>query len=420
VSDRRIDELARAASEAASRGALDNAAALWQQVLSLAPGHPRALLFTGQHALKKGDTARARVLIEQAGASAPNDPIVWLNLSFVHRATGDARAEMAALQRALAVDPYCFMALLAQGALLEREGNRKQAARVYKGALQIAPPEDRLLPNVRASLAQARAVINDCTRELDAFMAARLSNNGADNSVRMDEARKALVGSGKIYKSEASLLHIPRLPAIPFFDRSLFSWFAALEAQTDAIREELIGLLKARKGDFQPYMHYPAGTPLNQWVELNNSLRWSALYLWKEGSPVPEHAALCPRTMKAFESVPLARIPKAEPIVMFSALEPRTTIPAHTGISNARAVVHLPLIVPEKCRFRVGAEVREWKEGELWAFDDTMEHEAVNDSDQLRVILIFNIWNPFLDEAEQAAAAQMISGFYEFYGEQPE
>jgi aspartate beta-hydroxylase len=61
----------------------------------------------------------------------------------------------------------------------------------------------------------------------------------------------------------------------------------------------------------------------------------------------------------------------------------------------------LPLIVPEGCRYRVGFEWREWRVGETLIFDDTIEHEAINDSDELRVVLIFDLWNPFLTIPER-------------------
>jgi aspartyl/asparaginyl beta-hydroxylase (cupin superfamily) len=89
------------------------------------------------------------------------------------------------------------------------------------------------------------------------------------------------------------------------------------------------------------------------------------------------------------------------PNAMFSALAPHTEIPPHTGETNARLVVHLPLIVPEKCSYRVGFEHRTWTEGELLIFDDTIEHTARNDSDALRVVLIFDVWNPLLAPEER-------------------
>ncbi len=68
---------------------------------------------------------------------------------------------------------------------------------------------------------------------------------------------------------------------------------------------------------------------------------------------------------------------------------------------NCRFVCHLPLIVPPGCGFRVGAETREWRVGELLVFDDSVEHEAWNDSDHDRLVLIFDIWQPELSLEER-------------------
>ena len=61
-------------------------------------------------------------------------------------------------------------------------------------------------------------------------------------------------------------------------------------------------------------------------------------------------------------------------------------------------MVHLPLIVPEDCSFRVGGETRNWVPGEAFAFDDTIEHEAWNRSNRDRAILIIVAWNPYLSD----------------------
>jgi aspartyl/asparaginyl beta-hydroxylase (cupin superfamily) len=101
-------------------------------------------------------------------------------------------------------------------------------------------------------------------------------------------------------------------------------------------------------------------------------------------------------------------IPHASPNAMFSLLAPHTTIPPHVGVNNTRLLCHLGLMVPEGCWFRVGGETRPWREGEAFIFDDTVEHEAANPSDQLRVVMIFDIWHPDLAPAEQAAVAALI------------
>jgi len=83
---------------------------------------------------------------------------------------------------------------------------------------------------------------------------------------------------------------------------------------------------------------------------------------------------------------------------------------------NARLICHLPLIVPAGCGFRVGNEVREWRQGEMWAFDDTIEHEAWNNSDEWRVILLFEIWRPELTDEERELVAAMLEAVDTYRG----
>ena len=70
---------------------------------------------------------------------------------------------------------------------------------------------------------------------------------------------------------------------------------------------------------------------------------------------------------------------------------------------NARLICHLPLVVPNGCAMRVGSETRSWTEGKLTIFDDTVEHEAWNKSPDTRVVLLFDIARPELDEDEMQA-----------------
>ena len=81
-------------------------------------------------------------------------------------------------------------------------------------------------------------------------------------------------------------------------------------------------------------------------------------------------------------------------MALFSVLEPGTHIPPHNGMLNTRLICHLPLIVPPGCRLRVGSETRTVEAGKTMIFDDSMEHEAWNDSGETRVVLLFEIWRP--------------------------
>jgi aspartyl/asparaginyl beta-hydroxylase (cupin superfamily) len=123
--------------------------------------------------------------------------------------------------------------------------------------------------------------------------------------------------------------------------------------------------------------------------------------------------------MAAIGKLPQAEVPLRSPTALFSVLQPHTHIPPHTGVANFRLLVHLPLILPGHCRFRVGSETREWRLGEAWVFDDTIEHEAWNDSDETRVILICDIWNPWLSPDERRAIANVIAATDAYNGTIP-
>jgi aspartate beta-hydroxylase len=71
--------------------------------------------------------------------------------------------------------------------------------------------------------------------------------------------------------------------------------------------------------------------------------------------------------------------------------------------------MHLPLIVPPDCALNiVGGASHHWKEGELMMFDDTFEHEAWNRSDQPRLIVLMDCWNPHLSGPEKMAVKQLV------------
>jgi aspartate beta-hydroxylase len=232
---------------------------------------------------------------------------------------------------------------------------------------------------------------------------------------RVDDCLGAVLGKNRIYVQQPTYTHFPRLPAIQFYDREDFPWLTRVEQATDDIRAELQTVLADARGQFVPYLQHAPDLPLNQWKELNQSRRWSSLFLVKDGERYEANIARCPKTVAALAAAPQINIPQRGPTSFFSLLEPRTHIPPHTGTTNIRLTVHIPLIVPPRCRFRVGTQVREWQPGTAFIFDDTIEHEAWNDSDEDRVILIFDIWNPLLTPAEQALMTAATAAIAEFY-----
>jgi aspartyl/asparaginyl beta-hydroxylase (cupin superfamily) len=181
-----------------------------------------------------------------------------------------------------------------------------------------------------------------------------------------------------------------------------------VEAGADVIRSELQAVMAGERAELIPYVQYDDHLPMDQWRPLNRSRDWTAIHLLRNGAEVDANSRYCPRTMQLLRDIPQPDIPGASPNAMFSLLAPQTAIPPHSGINNARLVCHLPLIVPEGCWFRVGAEVRQWQPGTAFVFDDTIEHEACNPSDELRVVLIFDVWHPDLTVAERDAVAALV------------
>jgi tetratricopeptide (TPR) repeat protein len=370
-----------------------------------------------RQALAVGDIPLALEKLKTAVDLEPKSHALWLNYAAALRQAGRLEAGLAAVDEALKLDPRSFNALLARGVLLDRAGRQIEAGQAYKTAL-LFTPKAGTDPATQTAIARAQAVAADYDQgraaAIDqALQTARESKatNGGRNIERFVEFT---AGRAKMFTPQPSQYFFPGLASQEFYDRALFPWLEQLEAKTAAITAELTTALEQRPDLVAPYVNEPDTVPIDQWRELNRSTAWSALHIIKHGAQQPYAQDLFPKTLEALALLPQPVVPGRTPSAMFSALQPRTRIPAHVGVSNARLVLHLPLIVPPNCGFRVGSETRSWKVGEAWVFDDTIDHEAWNDSDELRVILIADIWNVFMTEDERAAYTAVVTAIDTF------
>jgi aspartyl/asparaginyl beta-hydroxylase (cupin superfamily) len=388
--------------------------------LARAPNQPIVLNAAGGHMMRSGDARRARELYERATAVDSGSKVLWLNLATACRSLGDKKAESVALEKALGVEPRYVPALLQKAELMERLDNPKAAATVYQAALDCVASGTPVAQNMAAALTHAQAVVNANTRTLEAFLeqelaSVRQQHAGADQQ-RYDACRDVFLRKRRVYTHEPKGFLFPYLPAIEFFRREDFPWLDALEAATDDIAAEALAALAGDRAGFKPYVDFPATAPVDQWAPLNHSLDWSVYNLLDDGAPVSDHIDKCPKTAAVLAQLPLCDIPDYAPGAYFSVLKPRTRLPAHTGTTNTRSIVHLPLAIPEGCGFRVGSQVRAWQKGKAWVFDDTIDHEAWNDSDRIRIVLIFDIWNPLLTAAERDLVRGLTVGLGRYYG----
>lgn len=374
-------------------------------------------------AMAAGDLVGAEAALLQAVAVSPQFLPAWLNLAAVRRQRNDLQGAFEAVQQALVLDGRNFGALLMSATMLEREGHHVPAALAYGAALHNAPPDETLDAATLQAVQRGREVHGAYTRQLGDHIRSTIAEAEAGCTAaerrRLDSFISTTLRVQPRYQQSPSDYYYPGLPPIQFYERSEFPWLQDFEAQTDAIRGELSNALQEHQADFKPYIHYGEHMPLDQWRELNHSPRWSSYEFYKEASPIEERCQRAPHTFRAVQALPQAFVPRRSPVAMYSALQPHTRIPPHTGVANFRLVVHLPLVLPPGCGFRVGSETREWRIGEAWVFDDTIEHEAWNDSDEPRYILICDIWSPRLSPEERAAIAGVIAATDKFNGTVP-
>lgn len=362
-------------------------------------------------AAASGDLARARQLLRSAAKERRDDPDLWLRFAAVCRAQGDVDAALAATGEALKADPLNFLALLLRANLLEKSG-ADGADEAYGRALAQRPEGD-LPAQVAGIVAHAEARYRSYQEASDRALAEAVEKAAiglsADEAARLARFRTNACRLTTVFHSQPTDYHYPGLAEREYHERSRFDWLERLEAATDAIAEEFAAVAAAEHAELVPYVQYPEDVPLRQWKELNNSREWTAIHLLRNGEVVEANARHCPRTMAMVASLPQPDIENVSPNAMFSLLAPGAHIPPHVGIANTRLVCHLPLIVPEGCWFRVGAETRPWRRGEAWVFDDTIEHEAMNESKALRVILIVDVWHPDLGERERAGVRTLVA-----------
>jgi len=361
----------------------------------------------GLAALARGDAKGARALFEQAITQPGAPPSCWIGLSRSCLALGESDAALEAVDHALSLDPRDIRALLLKADLYAGRRDERTASTFYAAALRQASALQSGPSDLISDIRRAKAAMDRYARNYEAHLRARIADSGFDaerSSRRFAQSVDLVLGKKRVYLQQPSQYYFPELPQIQFYDRKDFAWAGAIEASTDDIRGELMDVLKDDSA-FTPYVETVPNRPPPDDPSMADNPNWGAYFLWKDGQPVAEHIARCPKTARAIEAAPLCRISNRAPSVLFSRLKPGTRIPPHVGYINARLICHLPLIVPEKCVFRVGNDARQWREGEMLLFDDTIEHEARNDSNKTRVVLIFDIWRPELSEEERRLVA---------------
>jgi hypothetical protein len=200
-------------------------------------------------------------------------------------------------------------------------------------------------------------------------------------------------------KQRPHLFYIPELSAKPVHDNNNFLWSKFVEGHFSEMTSEFSELLNLIKSKGTPYLD--DGYKHGAFDALAGSENWTALSLFKDGVANSALLALMPKTAAILEQLPLYKLDENPFEVFFSLLKAGQHITPHFGQSNHSLTVHLPIVVPKGGYLTVADQKIFWQKGKVIIFDDSFEHEAINPSNEDRVVLIFSIWHPGLTKVEQ-------------------
>jgi Aspartyl/Asparaginyl beta-hydroxylase len=194
--------------------------------------------------------------------------------------------------------------------------------------------------------------------------------------------------------------YVPGLTAKEFWNTDDFDWCGKLASKYKAIRDEF----KSVTADMDTLVAQGNNIWAGALSEDASSYGedWKTLVLMNRGIWDPINANLFPVTAKAVHE---SGVPAVE--VFFASMKPNTNIKLHSDFTNFVLTSHLPIDIPysgeNKCRLSIGDTVRQWINGDVMLFDTSIMHDAINESDKMRYILMLRVWHPDLTEAERQA-----------------
>lgn len=194
--------------------------------------------------------------------------------------------------------------------------------------------------------------------------------------------------------------YVPGLTIREFWENDSFEWTQKLTSKYKAIRKEFLDVTANMARLQQEGNNIWAGALTED--ASSYGLGWKTLVLMDRSRWDPVNVNLFPVTAKAVHD---AGVPAVE--VFFASLQPDSKIKPHSDFTNFVLTSHLALDIPysgeNKCRIRIGDTTRQWINGQLMVFDTSLMHDAVNESDKTRYILMMRIWHADLTPVERDA-----------------
>ncbi|MEP5766682.1 MAG: aspartyl/asparaginyl beta-hydroxylase domain-containing protein [Halieaceae bacterium] len=408
-----IEQLAQQADQFSQRGDLESTARVCREILALDAGHIPSLRFLADLSLQSGNLEQAEQGMRKLLALKPQEADLYSQLGQILYRQKKLPEAVEVYQQYWQLKPRSVMIHLALGNLYAELGDIDKAAQLFSLAEALDGKVLKLWrdPDANPGVQQmSKTAWETLCKHHTALHVDTVEALGDEQAIgRIRDAVWPLLDEREVRyahdKQNAQVFYI-QYPQEPYFyERESFGWCEALEAQFEDLRAEILQGLDVQ-ADGAPYLGDGHKLEGEQWAPLVNTLNWASVHLYSRGVANPKVAGKFPKTEAALKQLPLATF-RGNPMEVFiSVLAPNTHIPEHYGVSSAILTVHLPISVPEGCGLKVNTETRVPEEGKILAFDDTWEHSAWNNSDQQRVVLIFELWNPQLSEIEKEAVLQ--------------
>uniref|UniRef100_A0A7R9ZR46 Aspartyl/asparaginy/proline hydroxylase domain-containing protein n=1 Tax=Craspedostauros australis TaxID=1486917 RepID=A0A7R9ZR46_9STRA len=194
--------------------------------------------------------------------------------------------------------------------------------------------------------------------------------------------------------------YVPGLSITPFWNPEDFEWAKYLESHYATMYKEFKDVTR----DMQKLQKQGNNIWAGALTEDASAygLGWKTLVLMDRGRWDPDNVNLFPTISQTVRD---SGVPATE--VFFASMDGPSAIKQHTDFTNFVLTSHLPLEVPcngdNKCRLSVGDETNQWLNGNVMIFDTSLLHDAINESDETRYILMMRLWHPDLTSAEREA-----------------
>lgn len=144
-------------------------------------------------------------------------------------------------------------------------------------------------------------------------------------------------------------------------------------------------------------------------ISANDTRDWRMFIIKAYGAEVPANQARCPTLTSIVADLP--EVLSAS----YSFMAPRKHIPAHRGPFRGVLRFYLALSMPRLADGRPGAVLRvadreyRLEDGDFMLWDDTYPHEVWNESDQVRAVMLLDVWRQGMPMDMQLFSRALIS-----------